>query len=85
MDSRFGIGRAKPRKLIRGFDWHERNKAVSPPLWSAPAERSGDGALNDTEAVELSKACVPTESGVGASLCHRTPSSVLSMNRIGTV
>ena len=33
------------------------------PLWSAPAERSGDGALNGTDAVEPSKACVPTESG----------------------
>jgi hypothetical protein len=36
------------------------------PFWSAPAERSGGGALGETD---------QRQSGVAASLCHRTPRS----------
>ena len=44
-------------------------------LWSAVAERSGDTAFGWHE----------RNKGVSRFACHRTPSSVLSMNRIGTV
>ena len=39
----------------------QRSATGTSAIWSAPAKRSGDGALNDTGAVELSKACVPTK------------------------
>jgi hypothetical protein len=42
------------------------------PFWSAVAERSGDTALD--LALVLSK-----ESGVAASLCHRTPKGRFSL------
>jgi hypothetical protein len=43
------------------------------PLWSAPAKRSDDGAFERTKIPLHSIALRAYESGVAASLCHRTP------------
>jgi hypothetical protein len=42
-------------------------------LWSAPAERSGDGAL-------APRACLATHKAVSRSACHRTPYIPHTMN-----
>ncbi|MEW6157165.1 MAG: hypothetical protein AB1813_07005 [Verrucomicrobiota bacterium] len=44
-----------------------------PRLWTAPAERSGDGALALAVRVDKSSALGVGQSGVALSLCHRTP------------
>ena len=65
--------RSKPktRRFVKPAvtpDW------ASAPMWSAPAKRSGDGALASGGAVpKRTRGVVPRESGVVASLCHRTP------------
>jgi hypothetical protein len=48
----------------------EALKLCESHIWSAPAERSGDGALDYSIGAELRGAI---QSGVAASLCHRTP------------
>ena len=52
----------------------ERRQPTCPLIWSAPAERSGDGALDRMRLRrgELSPE-MTIQSGVAASLCHRTP------------
>src|ERR1041385_225439 len=42
------------------------------PFWSAPAEQSGDGAL-DRRCQDQVSSSYEIQSGVAASLCHRTP------------
>jgi hypothetical protein len=42
-------------------------------FWTAPAERSGDGALALPVRVDKSSALGVGQSGVALSLCHRTP------------
>src|SRR4029434_7312212 len=44
-------------------------------LWTAPAERSGDGAFERPKLLEL---ILTSQSGVAASLCHRSPKSVVA-------
>src|SRR5712692_6670333 len=48
-----------------------------PALWSAPAERSGDGAFPSTWQGWLD--C--TKSAVAASLCRRTPYMIIDLQR----
>jgi hypothetical protein len=43
-------------------------------IWSAPAERSGDGALDGVPSV-----CGRIQSAVGAALCRRTPKRHLTL------
>jgi len=45
---------------------HEGVHLNSATIWSAPAERSGDGAL-------APRACLATLKAVSRSACHRTP------------
>src|SRR5262245_46295435 len=44
-------------------------------LWSAPPERSGDGALDVVVLLKPLQA-MANQSGVDASLCHRTPNQI---------
>jgi hypothetical protein len=56
-------------------------------LWSAPAKRSGDGAFERTKGPLHSKALRACESGVAASLYHRTPKCLAvppAGTRVGT-
>ncbi|MEW6160885.1 MAG: hypothetical protein AB1813_25940, partial [Verrucomicrobiota bacterium] len=52
----------------------QNERSVSTALWSAPAERSGDGALAPATRVGKSFALGVGQSGVARSrACHRTP------------
>src|ERR1041385_4588717 len=51
-----------------------RAARVKSSVWSASAERSGDGALDVCVLTILNLAAI--QSGVDASLCHRTPNQI---------
>jgi hypothetical protein len=68
-------------------NWHKRRRqrgvAKLPkctvlilPLWSAPTERSGDGAFTP-------RACLATLKAVSRSACHRTPHIPHTHNELG--